>query len=157
MIQPGEIAPDFTLSSDAHGDVTLSALRGKPVVLYFYPKDDTPACTQEACDFTASMGRLQALGATVLAVSPDSLRRHANFRRKHGLGIPLLSDPEKQVHELYGTWAEKTLYGRTYMGTLRTTFVIDAAGVVQHVFEKVKVKGHVDAVIEALASLPAPA
>ena len=93
----------------------------------------------------------------MLAVSPDSLRRHANFRRKHGLGIPLLSDPEKQVHELYGTWAEKTLYGRTYMGTLRTTFVIDAAGVVQHVFEKVKVKGHVDAVIEALASLPAPA
>ncbi|MEZ4473051.1 MAG: thioredoxin-dependent thiol peroxidase [bacterium] len=153
MIEVGEVAPDFTLSSDAHGDITLSALRGKPVVLYFYPKDATPACTQQACDFSNRLERLNALGVTVLGVSPDSLKRHTSFRRKYGLGIPLLSDPEKVVHALYGTWGEKKLYGRAYMGTLRTTFIIDAEGIVRRVFEGVRVNGHVDAVIEALDEL----
>lgn len=153
QIEIGQLAPDFTLPSDADGEIRLSALRGAPVVLYFYPQDNTPTCTTQACDFRDRLDRITATGATVLGVSPDSVRKHANFRKKHGLTFPLLSDAEKTVHAAYGTWAEKTTFGRTYMGTLRTTFLIDAEGVVRQIWEGVRVKGHVDAVIEAIAAL----
>lgn len=152
-LQVGDVAPDFTLPSDADGEITLSALRGKPVVLYFYPKDNTPGCTTEACDFRDRMERVQAAGATVLGVSPDSLRKHGNFRKKFELNFPLLTDAEKAVHEAYGVWQEKKMYGRTYMGTVRSTFLIDGDGVIRQIWSKVRVKGHADAVIEALEAL----
>ena len=149
----GTIAPDFTLPSDTEGEVSLSALRGKPVVLYFYPKDNTPGCTTEACAFRDNMARVQAAGAVVLGVSRDSLKRHENFRAKHELNFVLLSDPETVVHEIYGAWGEKKNYGRVYMGTIRSTFLIDAEGVLRKVWRKVRVKGHVDKVLEVLEGL----
>ncbi len=150
-MQAGQVAPDFTLPNDQGGLVTLSALRGRPVVLYFYPQDNTPTCTDEACAFNEGLPRLG--GAVVLGVSPDSLRKHANFRQKYGLGFPLLADEARAVHELYGVWGEKRMYGRTYMGTLRTTLLIDAEGMVRRVWEGVRVKGHVDEVAAAVAGL----
>ena len=152
-IEVGQPAPDFTLPSDTEGDVTLSALRGAPVVLYFYPKDNTPGCTTEACDFRDRMERVRAAGATVLGVSRDSLKRHENFRAKYALDFPLLSDPEAEVHQLYGAWGEKKMYGKTSIGPIRSTVLIDAEGKVAQVWPKVRVKGHVDAVIEALEGL----
>ncbi len=152
----GQPAPDFTLSSDDEaGEVTLSALRGGPVVLYFYPKDNTPGCTTEACDFRDRLERVQSHGATILGVSRDSLKRHENFREKHGLNFPLLSDPEAEVHALYGAWGEKKFYGKVSIGCIRTTVLIDAEGVVRKVWSKVRVKGHAEAVIEALEALGA--
>jgi peroxiredoxin Q/BCP len=151
MIQAGAVAPDFTLPSDDAGDVTLSALRGRPVVLYFYPQDNTPTCTDEACAFRDGLSGLGS--AVVLGVSPDSVRKHANFRKKHGLTFPLLADEARVVHDLYGVWGEKQMFGRQYMGTLRTTFLIDAEGVVRRVWEGVRVKGHVDEVAAAVAAL----
>lgn len=153
-IEVGQEAPDFTLPSDTEGDVTLSALRGKPVVLYFYPKDNTPGCTTEACDFRDRMERVKAAGATVLGVSRDSLKRHENFRAKYALDFPLLSDPEAEVHQLYGAWGEKKMYGKTSIGPIRSTVLIDAEGKVAQVWPKVRVKGHAEAVIEALEGLP---
>lgn len=153
-IEVGQEAPDFTLPSDTEGDVTLSALRGTPVVLYFYPKDNTPGCTTEACDFRDRMERVKAAGATVLGVSRDSLKRHENFRAKYALDFPLLSDPEAEVHQLYGAWGEKKMYGKTSIGPIRSTVLIDAEGKVAQVWPKVRVKGHADAVIEALEGLP---
>lgn len=150
-IEAGQPAPDFTLPSDTEGDVTLSGLRGRPVVLYFYPKDDTPGCTTEACDFRDRMERVAAAGATVLGVSRDSVKRHAGFRSKYSLNFPLLSDAESEVHRLYGAWGEKKMYGRTTVGPIRTTVLIDAEGRVARVWSSVKVKGHADAVLEALA------
>lgn len=152
-IEVGQPAPDFTLPSDTAGEVSLSALRGQPVVLYFYPKDNTPGCTTQACDFRDRLERAQAKGATVLGVSRDSLRRHANFRAKYDLNFPLLTDPEGEVHALYGAWGEKKMYGRTSIGPIRTTVLIDAAGNIAQVWPKVRVKGHVDKVIEALEGL----
>ncbi len=154
-IEVGQPAPDFTLPSDTEGDVTLSALRGKPVVLYFYPKDNTPGCTTEACDFRDRMARVQAAGAVVLGVSRDSLKRHENFRAKYDLNFPLLSDadPEGAVHQLYGAWGEKKMYGRTSIGPIRSTVLIDAEGNIAQRWPKVRVKGHADAVIEALEAL----
>ncbi|MGK0360357.1 MAG: peroxiredoxin Q/BCP [Bradymonadia bacterium] len=152
-LEIGQPAPDFTLPSDTDGDVQLSALRGTPVVLYFYPKDNTPGCTTEACDFRDRMDRVKAAGATVLGVSPDSLRKHGNFRTKFDLNFPLLVDAEKAVNIAYGVWREKKNYGRTYMGTVRSTFLIDAEGVIRQIWDKVRVKGHADAVIEALEAL----
>jgi len=151
MIEVGQLAPDFTLPSDAHGEVTLSALRGRPVVLYFYPKDATPACTQEACDFNTDLAPLP--GATVVGISTDTVRKHANFRKKYELTFPLLADVDQAVHALYGTWGEKSMYGRTYMGTYRTTFLIDASGVVRRIWPSVRVAGHVADVAAALAAL----
>lgn len=151
----GSPAPDFTLPSDTEGDVTLSALRGKPVVLYFYPKDNTPGCTTQACDFRDRLERIQAAGATVLGVSRDSVRRHQNFRAKYTLNFPLLCDPEGEVHQLYEAWGEKKMYGRVSIGPIRSTFLIDAEGVVQEAWRKVRVKGHVDKVLEALEALTA--
>ncbi len=152
-ITEGTPAPDFTLPAEPDGPITLSALKGQPVVLYFYPKDSTPGCTTEACDFRDRMERLQAHGAVVLGVSRDSLKRHANFREKQALNFPLLTDAEAEVHQLYGAWGEKTMYGRTSVGAIRTTVLIDGAGVVRKIWPKVRVKGHADAVLEALAAL----
>jgi peroxiredoxin Q/BCP len=153
MIEEGRKAPDFTLASSEGGEVTLSALRSKPVVLYFYPKDDTPGCTREACAFRDSQAALRKRGAVVLGVSGDSLAAHAKFKAKYGLNFPLLSDPDKTVARKYGAWGEKVLYGKKTVGMIRSTFVIDAEGVVRKVFPRVKVDGHAEKVLEALAAL----
>ncbi|MCK0170159.1 thioredoxin-dependent thiol peroxidase [Aliiroseovarius sp. S1123] len=149
----GDIAPDFTLPQDQGDPIALSALVGAPVVLFIYPKDNTPGCTTEALDFTAFLPEFQALGVQVLGVSKDSLKKHENFRTKHALGIPLLSDAEGDVCERYGTWGEKKNYGRTYMGITRTTFLIGADGHIAQVWEKVKVKDHAQAVLDAARDL----
>ena len=156
MIGVGDEAPDFTLPTDTGEPLTLSALRGTPVVLYFYPQDDTPTCTAQACGMRDAFPRVAAAGATVLGVSPDTVRSHARFRRKYRLPFTLLADVGHAVAERYGVWREKTLFGRTYMGVARTTFVIDREGVVAHVFEKVRVKGHAEAAEHAVRALPAP-
>jgi peroxiredoxin Q/BCP len=147
----GDPAPDFTLESDSGAPLTLSDLRGGPVVLYFYPKDDTPGCTTEACEFRDSIPDFSAVGARVLGVSPDTVAKHGKFRDKHGLNFTLLSDPEHEVAEAYGVWVEKKMYGRNYMGVERSTFVIDADGRVSHALRKVKPKGHAKAVAELLS------
>lgn len=144
----GDIAPDFTLPQDGGEPISLSDLAGAPVVLFFYPKDNTPGCTTEALDFTALLPEFQALGVHVLGVSKDSLKKHENFRTKHALGIPLLSDAEGDVCERYGTWGEKKNYGRTYMGITRTTFLIGVDGRIAQVWVKVKVKEHAQAVLD---------
>ena len=152
-----EAAPAFTLPSDRGDDVSLAALRGRPVVLYFYPKDDTSGCTTQACEFRDSWAEVQARGAVVLGVSPDSVASHEKFRDKYALPFPLLADEDHAVAEAYGVWGEKSMYGRTYQGILRTTFVIDPAGRIARIFEKVKPKGHAREVLEALAPwAPAP-
>lgn len=152
-IEEGARAPAFTLPTDDGGRLRLSDLRGSPVVLYFYPKDDTPGCTREACGFRDASKRLAALGAVVLGVSRDSAASHAKFRGKYGLPFALLVDADHAVAETYGAWREKTLYGRTSMGIVRSTFVIDAGGRVAKVFRSVKPDGHADQVIAALEAL----
>jgi peroxiredoxin Q/BCP len=157
MPKAGDAAPRFTLPSDRGDDVSLESLRGRPVVLYFYPKDDTSGCTTQACEFRDSWAEVQARGAVVLGVSPDSIASHEKFRDKFSLPFPLLADQDHAVAEAYGAWGEKSMYGRKYQGILRTTFIIDAAGRIAHVFEKVKPKGHAAEVLDALASgAPAP-
>lgn len=151
--EPGSFAPDFELPKDGGGTVRLSNLRGRPVVIYFYPKDDTSGCTTEALDFTARKSDFDALGAVILGVSPDSVKKHDKFKAKHGLTIDLLSDEEKQVVQQYGLWIEKSLYGRKYMGVERSTFLIDPEGKIVTSWIKVKIPGHVDAVLEALKKL----
>jgi len=154
-VTEGQIAPDFTLPATDGSTVRLLDLRGKKVVLYFYPKDDTPGCTKEACAFRDNLGVLQSMGVVVLGVSPDSVASHQRFAQKYGLPFPLLADEGAQVATTYGVWKEKKQYGRTYMGIERTTFLIDENGIVQRVFPKVKVDGHVEEVIEAIRSLEA--
>jgi len=154
-VTEGQIAPDFTLPATDGSTVRLLDLRGKKVVLYFYPKDDTPGCTREACAFRDNLGVLQSMGVVVLGVSPDSVASHQKFAQKYGLPFPLLADEGAQVATTYGVWKEKKQYGRTYMGIERTTFLIDENGIVQRVFPKVKVDGHVEEVIEAIRSLEA--
>jgi peroxiredoxin Q/BCP len=149
-IRAGMEAPDFTLQSDSGASVTLSDLRGRPVVLYFYPRDDTPGCTVEACEFRDAWGDVEKAGAVVLGVSPDDVPSHGRFRTKFQLPFPLLADPDHRVAELYGVWGEKSMYGRKFFGILRTTFVIDPGGRVRQVFERVKPKGHAARVLEAL-------
>jgi thioredoxin-dependent peroxiredoxin len=151
MIEKGSKAPDFTLATDQGGEVTLSKLRGKKVVLYFYPKDDTPGCTTQACDFRDSMPRFEGLDAVVLGVSADSVESHRKFREKFGLNFPLLADEDREVSEAYGVWKEKSMYGKTFMGIERTTFLIDEAGKVAEVWRKVKPAGHADMLAELLA------
>ena len=153
MIQAGETAPDFTLQCSDDRALTLSALRGRPVVLYFYPKDDTPGCTREACAFRDARVHLEHARAVVLGVSPDSVASHARFRDKYALNFKLLSDPDKVVARSYGAFGEKNLYGKKVQGMIRSTFVIDAAGVVRKVFPKVRVDGHDERVLEALKAL----
>ena len=153
MLHEGATAPDFTLPQDGGDDVTLSALRGRTVVLYFYPKDDTGGCTKEAVAFTEHLPAFTAAGAVVIGISKDTVAKHEKFRAKHGLGVVLLSDADSDVCERYGVWAEKQMYGKTYMGIERSTFVIDGAGVIRKAWHKVKVPGHVEAVLDAVTSL----
>jgi len=150
MPQAGDPAPPFDLESSTGGRVSLTSLKGKPVVLYFYPKDDTPGCTTEACAFRDMKATYDATGAVVLGVSPDDLPSHRKFAEKYGLTFPLLSDPDHAVAEAYGVWGEKKNYGRTYMGITRATFVIDGDGDIHEVWPKVKVDGHADEVLAAL-------
>jgi peroxiredoxin Q/BCP len=152
-VEEGQSAPDFTLQDDRGNEVRLSALRGKPVVLYFYPKDDTPGCTVEACAFRDRSSELARHGATVLGVSPDGVASHAAFRDKYSLDFPLLADSEHRVAEAYGAWREKEQYGRRYLGIQRSTFLIDADGVVRKTWRKVNVKEHDGQVMAALDGL----
>jgi peroxiredoxin Q/BCP len=152
-VEEGESAPDFTLAADDGRQVKLSELRGKPVVLYFYPKDDTPGCTKEACAFRDRTAELKAKGAVVLGVSPDDVESHGKFRDKFSLNFPLLADLGHQVAERYGAWREKNLYGKVSMGVQRSTFVIDGEGKVRKVWKKVNVDGHDQQVLDALAAL----
>lgn len=150
MLTPGMKAPDFSLPSSAGGTVSLVELRGRPVVLYFYPKDDTSGCTTQACEFRDRWADVVATGAVVLGVSPDGLESHGKFRDKFRLPFPLLADEDHAVALAYGSWGEKSMYGRTYEGILRNTFIIGPDGVIQRVFEKVKPKGHAAEVLAAL-------
>jgi peroxiredoxin Q/BCP len=149
-VEKGSRAPDFTLTSDDGSTVTLSALRGKKVVLYFYPKDDTPGCTTQACDLRDAMPTFQDLDAVVLGVSPDPVASHRKFRVKFGLNYPLLADEDHRVAEAYGVWKEKKMYGRTSMGIERSTFLIDEDGKIREAWRKVSPKGHADLLQEAL-------
>ena len=149
-LREGDVAPDFTAADQDGNPVTLSALRGHPVVLYFYPKDDTPGCTAQACGLRDSYSAFRARDVVVLGVSPDSAAKHRKFADKYGLPFPLLADTEHQVAEQYGVWAEKTFMGKKYMGNDRTTFVIDADGRVRKVLPKVSPEEHVDRVLEVL-------
>ncbi len=153
MSEIGEKAPDFCLPNQDGEEICLRDLAGSWVVLYFYPKDNTPGCTTEALDFTAHLDQFQALGATVLGVSPDSVRRHRNFVDKKDLKVTLLSDEEKMVCQAYGVWQLKKNYGREYMGVVRSTFLIDPEGIIRAKWEKVKVKGHVEEVLATLKGL----
>jgi peroxiredoxin Q/BCP len=153
MVKEGQKAPDFTLPSSDGANVTLRDLRGKPVVLYFYPKDDTPGCTREACGFRDAKARIGKTGAVVLGVSPDSVASHGKFRAKYRLNFPLLADTDKAVAKKYGAFGEKVLYGKKVTGMIRSTFVIDADGIVRKVFPRVKVDGHDEQVLEALSRL----
>ena len=153
MPDVGDKAPAFSLEDQAGKTVKLSDFKGKKVVLYFYPKDDTPGCTREACAFRDEHSALQKAGAVVLGVSPDSEASHARFAGKYKLPFPLLADPDHGVSEKYGAWGEKSLYGRKFMGITRSTFLIDGSGKVARVWPKVKVDGHVDQVLEAIREI----
>ncbi|WP_435259127.1 thioredoxin-dependent thiol peroxidase [Thioclava sp. FR2] len=149
----GADAPDFTLPRDGGGSVTLSHLRPGKVVLYFYPKDDTPGCTLEAQDFTALKSQFDANGTTVIGISKDSAAKHDKFCKKYGLSVTLASDENGSTCEDYGVWTEKSMYGKTYMGIERTTFLIDGTGKIARIWNKVSVKGHADEVLEAARAL----
>jgi peroxiredoxin Q/BCP len=151
MLEEGTIAPDFTLPADGGGEVTLSDYRGKKVVLYFYPKDDTPGCTTEACNFRDDYSDILAAGAVVLGVSPDSVASHDKFRLKFELPFALLSDPDHHIAETYGAWGEKKMYGKTYLGIIRSTFIIDEEGKIVKVFPRVRPKNHSQQVLAVLA------
>ena len=148
----GKKAPDFTLPTNGGEKIKLSSLKGSPVVVYFYPKDDTPGCTKEAIAFTEMLADFEKLGATIIGISPDSADKHDKFIAKHNLGIRLAADEDTKIAEKYGVWVEKSMYGKTYMGIERTTFLIDAAGKVSKIWRKVKVPGHAAAVLEALSA-----
>ncbi|MEP6978418.1 MAG: thioredoxin-dependent thiol peroxidase [Thermoleophilia bacterium] len=151
MVEEGSQAPDFELTSDADETVKLSQFRGRPVVLYFYPRDDTPGCTKEACAFRDSYDEYLARDAVILGVSRDGEESHRNFKSKYDLPFTLLSDPDHAVAEAYGVWAEKSMYGRKSMGIVRSTFVIAADGTIARAMRGIKVLGHSDKVLEALA------
>lgn len=152
-LQPGDPAPEFDLPADGGGRLSLESLRGRSVVLYFYPKDDTPGCTKEAIGFSEKIADFEAAGAEVVGASRDSAAKHDKFVAKHGLRVRLVSDAEGSLCEDYGVWVEKSMYGRKYMGVERATFLIDGAGVVRRLWRKVKVPGHVDAVLKAARAL----
>ena len=152
-VRVGDKAPDFTMSTDGNGSITLSKLRGKPVVLYFYPKDDTTGCTAEACGFRDTFPDYGKTGAVVIGVSRDSVASHDKFKKKHELPFILASDTDGKVTERYGVWVEKSMYGRKYMGIDRSTFLIDKDGVVRGAWHKVKVPGHVAEVLKAVKAL----
>jgi peroxiredoxin Q/BCP len=146
----GDSAPNFTLPTDNEGTVSLSDFKGKAVVLYFYPKDDTPGCTTESCGFRDHKKDFESLNAQIIGVSKDSVKKHDKFKAKYDLNFPLVSDENGTLCEDYGVWKEKSMYGKTYMGIVRSTFLIDADGKIAQIWNKVKVPGHVEAVAEAL-------
>jgi thioredoxin-dependent peroxiredoxin len=148
-LEVGNKAPKFKLATDAGGSVSLAALKGSPFVLYFYPKDDTSGCTKEAIGFSESRKKFEALGVSVIGVSKDSVVSHDKFKAKYKLKLVLASDPETETAKTYGVWIEKSMYGRKYMGMDRATFLIDAKGVIREIWRKVKVPGHVEAVLAA--------
>jgi peroxiredoxin Q/BCP len=150
MVNEGDLAPDFTLPADDGSTVTLSELRGRKVVLYFYPKDNTSGCTAQACEFRDALPRIEEHGAVVLGVSPDPVSSHERFKAKYDLNFPLLADEDHSVSEAYGVWKEKSMYGRKYMGIERSTFVLDEDGRVATAMRKVKAKGNADAVAQLL-------
>lgn len=150
MLREGDKVPDFTLPTQDGSLVSLKSLKGKNIVLYFYPKDMTPGCTVEACDFRDAQSKLKKAGAVVLGISKDSVERHQKFSDKESLNFPLLSDEDGKTCKAFGVWQEKSLYGKKFMGIVRTTFLIGKTGKIEKVFEKVKVKGHVNEVLQAL-------
>ena len=152
-IEPGKKAPAFTLSADDSSKVRLSELKGSPVVLYFYPKDDTPGCTREACAFRDRQKEIKKLGAKVFGVSPDGVESHVKFRNKYDLNFPLLADLDHKIAEKYGAWREKNMYGKKSMGIQRSTYLIDANGKVAKLWKRVKVDGHDQQVIDAIGEL----
>lgn len=152
-LKEGDKAPAFELARDGGGSVSLKSLAGKKIVLYFYPKNDTTGCTKEAIDFSGLKKNFARVGAEVIGVSPDSVKSHDKFKAKHELDLTLLSDETKKMLADYGVWAEKSMYGRKYMGVERSTFLIDADGRIAEVWRKVRLKGHVDAVLKAAKSL----
>ena len=153
MPEIGDPAPDFTLPTDGGGEFSLSANKGKPVVVYFYPKDDTSGCTKQAIAFTEALGEFKKADATIIGISPDSATKHDKFKAKHELGVALGADEEKKVLEAYGVWVEKSMYGRKYMGVERSTFLVDKDGKIAQAWRKVKVPGHVDKVLAAVKEL----
>lgn len=153
MLKPGSKAPTFSLHSDSGDRVSLADLKGKPVVLYFYPKDDTSGCTVEACEFRDSWAAVKRSGAVVLGVSPDPVGSHQKFKQKYSLPFPLLADEDHAVAEAYGAWGDKSMYGRKYKGILRTTYLIDPQGRIAEVFQKVKPKGHARQVLDAVGRI----
>lgn len=154
MLKEGSKAPAFSLPSDDGRKISLGDFKGRPVVLYFYPKDMTPGCTQEACDFRDHYLKIRSSGAVVLGVSRDPAVSHAAFKMKHALPFPLLSDESGKVCKAYGVWKKKSLYGREFMGIERTTFLIGPDGKIRRIFPKVKVNGHAEAVLQALSAAP---
>lgn len=152
-VTEGTKAPDFTLPTDGGGSVTLSALSGNPVVIYFYPKDDTSGCTKEAIGFSEAKDHFDALGATIIGISPDSAAKHDKFIAKYDLTIKLAADEEKTTAEAYGVWVEKSMYGKKYMGVERSTFLVARDGSIAKAWRKVKVPGHVEEVLEAAKAL----
>ncbi|MGE0725209.1 MAG: thioredoxin-dependent thiol peroxidase [Alphaproteobacteria bacterium] len=152
-VEIGKPAPAFTMPTDGGGKVQLSALKGKNVVLYFYPKDDTPGCTKEACGFRDDLPKFGKMDAVVIGVSRDSVKSHDKFKAKYELNFPIASDEDGKVSEKYGTWVEKSMYGRSYMGMERATFLIDGKGIVRGIWRKVKVPGHVEEVLKAVKAL----
>lgn len=153
MIEEGKAVPGFNMATDTDGDVSDASLLGSPYVIYFYPKDDTPGCTTEAKGFTEVKSDFDALGVKVIGVSKDPVTKHAKFRAKHELAVTLASDEEGTACDAFGVWVEKNMYGRKYMGIERATYLIDAKGIVRNIWRKVKVKGHVETVLEAAKAL----
>jgi len=152
-LAPGDRAPAFKMATDSGDPISSAALKGRPYVLYFYPKDDTTGCTREAIDFSAARKKFEGLGTEIVGVSKDSTTSHEKFRKKHKLKIMLASDPEIKTAQAYGVWVQKTLYGRKYMGMDRATFLVDAKGVIRQIWRKVKVPDHVEAVLDTAKSL----
>lgn len=150
MLKTGDKAPDFTLVSDEGKNISLKDFRGKKVVLYFYPKDDTEACTQEACDFRDNIKVIEKNNTVVLGVSKDNTRSHVKFKKKYSLPFTLLSDETRDMLDAYGVWKEKSMFGKKYMGIVRTTFLIDEKGIIKNIWEKVTVKGHIEEIISRL-------
>jgi len=152
-LEVGSPAPDFTLPTDGQGELTLSDLRGQKVVLYFYPKDSTPGCTTQAKGFRDEIDAFKAENCVIIGASKDSIKRHDNFKAKQELNFPLVSDAEGDLCETYGVWQEKKMYGKSFMGIVRTTFLIDEDGIIQKIWPKVKVKNHIEEVLEAVKNL----
>ncbi|HEY2071345.1 MAG TPA: thioredoxin-dependent thiol peroxidase [Rhizomicrobium sp.] len=152
-LAPGDRAPAFRMPTDSQGEISLTALKGKPFILYFYPRDDTAGCTREALEFSAAKKKFDALDIEIVGVSKDTPTSHDKFKNKHKLKITLASDEDIKFADAYGVWGEKTLYGRKYMGMERATFLVDAKGVIRQIWRKVKVPGHVEAVLDAAKSL----